>query len=100
MVERYDIRGMGQGVPLATGDNHACGTVGPHMFEAGLCSTRQIAQSWGLIAKGVEQRVTSHCPVNLKEARMKLDPVSSATPTPTGVGTVIEDALRAAGLMR
>ena len=100
VVEKYDIRGMGHGVPLATGDNHACGMVGPHMFEAGICSTRQIAQSWGLIAQGVERRMTSHGPVNLKEARTMSDLAGSATSTPTGVEAVIEDALRAAGLMR
>lgn len=100
VVERYDIRGMGHGTPLATSDSQACGTAGPHMLEAGICSTSQIAQSWGLVAASDYRRETP--PVSLKvdstftAAPPKISPASAGG----GVGTVIEDAPRAAGLMR
>jgi poly(3-hydroxybutyrate) depolymerase len=90
LVERYDIGGMGHGTPLDTRDGEACGTVGPHMLEAGICSTRVIAASWGLIAKRAGRSVTAQIASNAAEP-----------PTPANhVGAVIEDALRAAGLMR
>lgn len=89
-VERYDVGGMGHGTPLDTRDGEACGTVGPHMLEAGICSTRVIAASWGLVAK----RTGRSAPVQL--------PLNAKTPSAPAnhVGAVIEDALRAAGLMR
>lgn len=100
LVERYDIDGMGHGTPLDTRDDQACGTAGPHMLEANICSTRQIASSWGLIAKGVGRREPA-----LAEAKPPAAPVPAratrASPRqPSGVEAVIEDALRAAGLMR
>ena len=100
VVEKYDIRGMGHGIPLSTRDDQACGTVGPHMLEASICSTRQIAHSWGLVAEGVYQRVPSHAPMNLSASPTPSRPMISSAPDPNGVGAVIEDALRAAGLMR
>jgi len=92
-IERYDIAGMGHGTPLATRGGEACGQAGPHMLEAGICSTSRLAQSWG-IASG------ANAPRQLAQSQ----PAPHFTPqqaTPqTGVGAVIEDALRAAGLMR
>lgn len=96
VIERYDISGMGHGTPL---DGRDCGKVGPHMLDAGICSTRLIATSWGLVAEAIDRRKPANVP----------DPVrTSPTPSrtgpsrlrPSGVEAVIEDALRAAGLMR
>ena len=100
VIEKYDVRGMGHGIPLGTRDNQACGTVGPHMLEAGICSTRQIAHSWGLVAEGVPRRVPAQDVVKLGAARAPSPPVTPPPPGQSDVGTVIEDALRAAGLMR
>ena len=86
-IERFDIAGMGHGTPLATRGGEACGQAGPHMLEAGICSTSRLAESWG-IATG---------------ANAPRQPAPHFTPPvapQTGVGAVIEDALRAAGLMR
>ena len=92
MIERYDIKGMGHGVPLATRGEAACGSAGAHMLEAGICSTRRIAAFWGLtkaeMNSEAKQRATVFTAATLPVAK------------PTGVGAVIEDALRAAGLMR
>ena len=48
VIERYDIAGMGHGTPLDTRGSESCGTAGPHMLEANICSTRRIAEGWGL----------------------------------------------------
>lgn len=99
VIDKYDIRGMGHGIPLGTSDNQACGTVGPHMHEAGICSTRHIAHSWGLVEEGSRQ-MDSDTPVNLGAAATPSLPTTPPARGSNGVGPVIEDALRAAGLMR
>jgi len=112
LVEDYRIADMGHGTPLATTGDEACGTVMPHMLEAGISSTRRIAASWGLLdgrkaslqTKPAEtaKAETPNLPM-LKTA--KLDPLSAVQSPPTaanksGVQKIIEDALRTAGLMR
>ena len=102
IIERYDIRGMGHGTPLATGGADACGKAGPHMLEAGICSTSKIAAFWGLTS-------TTRKSV---ESKHEIDrPVTNLTPEPANpqvrdgkrggdVQSVIEKALRSAGLMK
>jgi poly(hydroxyalkanoate) depolymerase family esterase len=105
LVERYDIKGMGHGTPLGDGE---CGQAGPHMLEVGICSTRRIAESWGLtkaragVAAAKSERAAAHAPAVAKpRATAKPAPrTRHAAPRATGVAAVIEDALRAAGLMR
>ena len=100
VIERYDIRGMGHGTPLDTRDGEACGTAGPHMLEARICSTRQIAATWGLTADGVSRRdAPPPAAADIRAVRVPPHP-TSAPAAPGGAGAVIEDALRAAGLMR
>jgi poly(hydroxyalkanoate) depolymerase family esterase len=74
-VEAYEIPGMGHGVPLHVTGPDGCGAIGPFMLEAGLSSTRRIAQSWGLTAQG-------------------------AGPISGGLKSAMERALHKAGLMR
>lgn len=97
-IERYDIAGMGHGTPLATRGGAACGEAGPHMLEAGICSTSRLAESWGIATGAQTPRQIS--PRHLAPNQ----PAPNVTPPPvapqSGVGAVIEDALRAAGLMR
>lgn len=106
VVERFDIEGMGHGTPLdtrAVGDGGACGTAGPHMLDVGICSTRMMAESWGLTGN---QAAASRPAATLEERPAVLRAVRTSPPEPraapraNGVGAVIEDALRAAGLMR
>jgi poly(hydroxyalkanoate) depolymerase family esterase len=47
-LEAYSIAGMAHGVPLATGGAEGFGMAGPFFLEAGVSSTSQIAQFWGL----------------------------------------------------
>ncbi|MCY7398468.1 MAG: PHB depolymerase family esterase [Sphingomonas bacterium] len=106
LIERYDIAGMGHGTPLATRGEESCGTAGAHMLEAGICSTSRIAGSWGLTGKTVRQAapradaVRSPTTPALKPAVKPRARSTPAAPRAKGVGAVIEDALRAAGLMR
>jgi predicted flap endonuclease-1-like 5' DNA nuclease len=76
------------------------------MLEAGICSTSRIASAWGLTGKPVKQadRVQAAEPA-VASAKGSPMPKPRARPAATpprasGVGAVIEDALRAAGLMR
>ena len=100
VIERYDIRGMGHGTPIDARDDTACGTAGPHMLQANLCSTRQIAESWGLIAEDANRREAVRVTAGAAVAPLPLRPTPFALPAQSGPGAVIENALSAAGLMR
>ena len=108
MIEHFDINGMGHGTPLSTRGDADCGNAGAHMLEAGICSTSRIAGSWGLTGKAVKQaavRVAAVQPSVTAPVKQAAIPKprarpAAATPRAKGVSGVIEDALRAAGLMR
>ena len=101
LIEDYEITGLAHGTPLATRGEGAMGEAMPHMLEAGISSTRHIAASWG-IAGEVEGEaalpaVRPELPIQFTRPLPALAAVSSG---PAGVGKIIEDALRSAGLMR
>lgn len=89
VIESWTIEGMGHGTPLAASGPDACGLAGPHMLDVGLSSTRHIARFWGLHARVAK-------PEPIKRAARSAEPKRAAH----GPQKVIEDALRAAGLMR
>jgi len=88
VIEDYRITGLGHGAPLDTRGADGCGSSGAYMLEAQISSTRWIAHAWGLGEAPVDHR-----PISQAESV----PTSPAT---TGIGGMIEDALRTAGLMR
>jgi poly(hydroxyalkanoate) depolymerase family esterase len=100
VIEDYRITGMGHGTPLAAAGADGCGTSGAHMLEVAISSTRHIARFWGLTgnralpAKDIDAQITTP-PARADPGRKAPDPDA-----PTGVGKIIEDALRTAGLMR
>ena len=100
MIERYDIAGMGHGTPLSASDDGKCGQPGAHMLEVGICSTRRIAASWGLTKAVARTAAAKDMPVSKLAPPINLARRRRAAPAAKGVGAVIEDALRAAGLMR
>ncbi|WP_416385302.1 alpha/beta hydrolase family esterase [Sinorhizobium meliloti] len=113
VVETYFVKGMGHGVPLATSSDVAIGRAGPHMLEAGISSTVRIARSWGLATEAdVEEAETAGNFVQREEPEVAASTIERALryarSRATTVGTasdgriakVINDALRAAGLMR
>lgn len=100
LIERYDIRGMGHGTPVDTRDDQACGTAGPHFLEASICSTKNIANSWGLILEGMHRRGPAQVAADVGAIQLPTRPNALSPAEQSGVGAIIEDALRAAGLMR
>ena len=102
-IEKYDVQGMGHGTPIDTRGSEACGTAGPHMLEANICSTRRIAEFWGLVGPQKAVREPRRAAVQLEAmptVPMPATPAISMPQRSSRVGEVIEDALRAAGLMR
>jgi poly(hydroxyalkanoate) depolymerase family esterase len=113
VIEEYAIRGMGHGTPLDTMSGDGCGTKGAYMLEANISSTQLICRFWGL-AQGAVKDVTKPAPVPRES--VPVAEASSGAMAPifkphapgyvqdgnevSGVRKVIEDALRAAGLMR
>ena len=92
VIEHYEVAGMGHGVPLATRGKDGVGEAGAHMFETSISSTGHIARFWGLL--GAERSAAKPSAQSDRPARL------AATPAVTGVTSVIESALRKAGLMR
>jgi poly(hydroxyalkanoate) depolymerase family esterase len=93
LIEDYRVTGMGHGAALATGGDCGCGEAGAFMLEVGISSTVRSAQAWGLLGKRV-------CPGKTARPRTD-DPRDPPAPHHAGgVGQVIHDALRAAGLMK
>jgi poly(hydroxyalkanoate) depolymerase family esterase len=119
-VEVYLVRGMGHGVPLSTGGEAPLGRTGPFMLETGISSTARIARSWGLADDDDVARAEGEVVSGPSQSRMPADieaivaramgsaearrPIpqseAAAARTGEGVGKVINDALRAAGLIR
>jgi hypothetical protein len=116
VIEEYSITGMGHGTPIAAAGKRALGNAGPFMLNAGISSTRCIAGFWGIvgdankIASKVEETLEGQtsAPGGTSAGRMagrhvdksagkKMEAEGSGS---TGVRQIIEDALRAAGLMR
>lgn len=104
-IEEYCLPGLGHGTPLSTAGEEACGAVGAYMLEAGISSTRRIAQAWGLITAAKEDGADRAVAVRSRPAPAP-SPLaaraimSGVQPGTAGVGQIIESALRAAGLMR
>ena len=97
VVEQYNITGMAHGVPLDPGSGeHALGEVGTHMLDVGLSSTGHIAAFFGIAPLPQSEAKTPN-----RQAGSKVEPASSSGETqPNNVKDVIEQALKAAGLLR
>lgn len=109
VIEEYSITGMGHGTPLDTFGDDGCGRSGAYMLEASISSTRHICQFWGLtgaVNRTERSRASQRpAPPRFVVASEPMNPgrtgeCAEAQIGTAGVGKVIEDALRAAGLMR
>jgi len=108
VMESYLITGMGHGTPVALAGADGCGAGGAYMLDVGISSTRHIATSWGLAEGGLAAAIVPRAARVAREAAGAGDrptarpraPRAGAKPPIAAVGKVIEDALRAAGLMR
>lgn len=113
-IEVNMIDGMGHGTPLGEG----LGTPAPFMLDVGISSTLEIARFWGIaeVSTGTARALQPVPAASVPAARAAPAPAASARPPPPrpaadrtsdqpaphpgGVKKIIEDALRAAGLMR
>ena len=101
VIESYSIDGMGHGTPLATAGADACGVAGAHMLDVGISSTRHIARFWGLETRPARAKARPVKPAAAAAPTLAATAAPKAPPRHvSGPGKVIEDALRAAGLMR
>jgi poly(hydroxyalkanoate) depolymerase family esterase len=107
-IEEYLIAGMGHGTPLSTRGADGLGASAPFMLERGISSTLRIARFWGLMSAQNEQTASPAPELPASENAgsdgPETAPVTIAAPRAAphaahGVKKIIEDALRAAGLM-
>lgn len=107
LVESVTITGMGHGAPIAAGVGHAA----PFVLDVGISSTHHIARSWRLTGQPVagaaagKPRAPTEAPglAVLVEQDAQTASADHAGPRRArgfDPGTVINDALRAAGLLR
>lgn len=104
-IEEYEITGMGHGTPIDTRNVDSCGAAGSYMLDVGISSTERIARFWGLTGATAAKAETVANdlakPRRSPRARTTAAPIQSNPASPVAaVGKIIEDALRAAGLMR
>ena len=93
-IELYRISGMGHGTPIDTSSGY--GRAAPFMLDVGMSSTVQIARSWGLAASFERRdRPRASPPAERAAAQQPLSGGSG-----NGIQSVIENALRSAGLMK
>ena len=114
LIEEYVVAGMAHGTPLKTAGHDGLGRAGAFMLEAGISSTRHIARFWGLLDSR-DSVTDTEAPIVGGSQETAIATVRGATKprlvqtkrrkepgggTGGGVRTIIEDALRKAGLMR
>lgn len=103
VIEDYSVPGMGHGTPVSTLGEEPCGNAGAYMLENGVSSTRRIARFWGLTeGRADAARASTAVEVRADSPTARSTPTGNRSPAAAAgdVGKVIEDALRAAGLMR
>jgi poly(hydroxyalkanoate) depolymerase family esterase len=116
VVESFSITGMGHGTPLDPNDADGVGRTGPFMLGAGISSTNHIARFWGIARPANAPRMSTQTAAGRSSHPLEGEIIApgatagrpseaKAAPTEmplqnTKVAKVIEDALRAAGLMR
>ena len=118
-IELHGLKGLGHGVPLATGGPAGLGKAAPFMLEAGVSSSREIAEFWGITGvaavdrpPAIEGSVRLASPPTPPLTQLAVPPAaggagiaegvlaSLAERVPTGVHAVIDKALRSAGLLK
>jgi poly(hydroxyalkanoate) depolymerase family esterase len=97
LIEQYVITGMAHGTPLMPGTEEGqSGEAGAHMLDAAISSTDRIAAFFGIAPEPAQRPKSAQAREDVSPS-----PAWSAQPaTAGGPQKVIEDALKAAGLMR
>ena len=93
LIEHYMVTGMAHGIPLKPGEGEGeSGQAGAHMLDVGLSSTDRIAAFFGLAPEPAAR-------LERRDNRPRHRPQVQAEPA-NDVQSIIENALKAAGLMR
>ena len=116
ILESYTITNMAHGTPLAIGEvEGACGVAGPFLLPVGISSSYHISKFFGIaVTRASVERNTmklSPAPHQIKGAEPVLEgeildkddePIRQQEPTPPlpDIGAIINNALRAAGLIK
>ena len=109
LVENHRIPGLAHGTPLKTQGPDGVGTAGPFLLDVGISSSLEIAMGWGIAEAEAGSRPASVTVSDVASARRdaghhrrssQTAPDGPAPQRANGVTSVIENALRAAGLMR
>jgi len=99
VVEHHAIQGMGHGTPLETKGADAVGIAGPYLLDVGVSSTLEILGRWGLSSHQAQTRAVALKPIP-PSSEPVVDRPMAAGRSPIDVGAVINNALRAAGLLK
>jgi len=99
LIEQYVVTGMAHGTPLAPGSEAGqSGTAGAHMLDVGLSSTDRIAAFFAIAPAPAQRRKPAR---QAAEPRKRVSRRAKPAASPVSdVQKIIEDALKAAGLMR
>jgi poly(hydroxyalkanoate) depolymerase family esterase len=104
-LEAYTLAGLGHGAPIASSD---LGQPGPFIIEAGISSTRRIAQFWGLkpswlatvtVPVRAEQAAAALLEIEMTVLQKKSDEAAKAFTTPKAEN-LIWRALKRVGIFR
>ena len=106
MVELNQLRGLGHGVPLSTRGPDGVGTTAPFLLEAGVSSSEEILEFWGLASATPKRPPVRPDPKPAQTARPELrrDTLGGEVlatlkdRVPSKVRDVIAKALKSAGL--
>jgi poly(hydroxyalkanoate) depolymerase family esterase len=109
LLESYTISNMAHGTPLATDESEgACGAPGPFLLPVGISSSYHIAKFFGIVAP-VASSNPSLKPYSVPAEKVLEGEILSKDELPRSpprakhlgsIGAVINDALRAAGLIK
>ena len=95
-IEQYLVTGMGHGTPLMPGSgNGRSGEAMPHMLDVGLSSTDRIAAFFEIAPEPPARAAEPGPRAQPASPRRRREPRAAS-----GIQKTIEDALKAAGLMR
>ena len=104
VIEDYVITGAGHGTPVSTLGAEHDENSGPYMLETGISSTQHSLQFWGIAAVrsevAFERTVTPEPTAKQHQHKAPRRHNSGRLPANAGIQKTIEDALKAAGLLR
>ena len=87
VIEQYLVNGMAHGTPLSTLGRDSREVAGPHLPEAGISSTLQIANFWR-----VDERVQRRSNSTRREEWVRADPTQEklgSTATPNRIAPIL-----------